>query len=135
MVLSDEFDPVIVEAFRSQPAALSSIQALRAAFKLAFSKMAADETAAQRDRMLLVVSVPELRAAMLDQFASAMELLSAIVAERTGRASNDLQVRTLAGAVVGAAMAAMFAMAEDPEADLAAKLDDSMACLEAGFHL
>ena len=97
--------------------------------------MAADETAAQRDRMLLVVSVPELRAAMLDQFASAMELLSTMVAERTGRASNDLQVRTLAGAVVGAAMAAMFAMAEDPEADLAAKLDDSMACLEAGFHL
>ena len=135
VVLSDEFDPVIVEAFRSQPAHLSSIQALRAAFTVAFSLMADDDTAAQRDRIVLIASVPELRAAMLDQFASAMELLSTVVAERTGRASNDLQVRTLAGAVLGAAMAAMFAMAEDADDDLATKLDDSMACLETGFDL
>ena len=43
VVLSDEFDPVIVEAFRSQPAALSSIQALRAAARLTFCKMAASD--------------------------------------------------------------------------------------------
>ena len=60
VVLSDEFDPVIVEAFRSQPAHLSSIQALRAAFTVAFSLMADDDAAAQRDRIVLIASVPEL---------------------------------------------------------------------------
>jgi hypothetical protein len=85
--------------------------------------------------MLLVLSVPELRAAMLDQFASAMGLLAEIVAERTGRSPNDVSVRTVAGAVVGAAMAAMFAIADDPSADVAQTIDQSMACLEEGFLL
>ncbi len=85
--------------------------------------------------MILVLSVPELRAAMVDQFASAMGLLAEVVAERTGRPAGDIAVHTLAGAVVGAAMAAMFAVADDPSVDLAVRLDESMACLENGLGL
>jgi hypothetical protein len=33
VVLSDEFDPVIIEAFREQPRELSVLQVLRAAFR------------------------------------------------------------------------------------------------------
>ena len=135
VVLSDEFDPVIVAAFRGQPRELSVIQALRASFALAFAQMSDDDRAVQEDRMLLVLSVPELRAAMLDQFASAMGLLAEIIAERTGRSPNDVSVRTFAGAVVGAAMAAMFAIADDPSSDVAETLDQSMACLEDGLRL
>jgi AcrR family transcriptional regulator len=135
VVLLDDFDPVIVAAFREQPPELTVIQALRAAFARAFGKMTDDERAVQTDRMLLVLSVPELRAAMLDQFASAMSLLAEIIAERTGRARNDVSVRTFAGAVVGAAMAAMFAIADDPSSDIAATLDQSMECLEDGLQL
>jgi AcrR family transcriptional regulator len=135
VVLADEFDPVIVAAFRSQPRELRVVQALRAAFVQAFAQMSDDDRAVQEDRMLLVLSVPELRAAMLDQFASAMGLLAEIVAERTGRSPNDVSVRTVAGAVVGAAMAAMFAIADDPSADVAQTIDQSMACLEEGFLL
>jgi AcrR family transcriptional regulator len=135
VVLSDEFDPMIVAAFRGQPPQLSVIQALRAAFKEAFAQLSADDRAVQADRMLLVLSVPELRAAMLDQFASAMGLLAEIIAERTGRRANDVPVRTFAGAVVGAAMAAMFAIADDPSSDVAETLDRSMACLEDGLRL
>jgi AcrR family transcriptional regulator len=135
VVLSDEFDPVIVAAFRGQPRELSVVQALRAAFARAFAQMSDDDRAVQQDRMLLVLSVPELRAAMLDQFASAMGLLAEIIAERTGRSPNDVSVRTFAGAVVGAAMAAMFAIADDPSSDVAETLDRSMACLEDGLRL
>jgi len=53
VVLSDEFDPVIVAAFREQPRELSVIQALRAAFALAFAQISDDDRAVQEDRMLL----------------------------------------------------------------------------------
>jgi len=135
VVLSDEFDPVIVAAFRDQPRELSVIQALRAAFARAFAQISDDDRAVQEDRMLLVLSVPELRAAMLDQFASAMGLLAEIIAERTGRSPTDVSIRTFAGAVVGAAMAAMFAIADDPSSDVAETIDQSMACLEDGLRL
>jgi AcrR family transcriptional regulator len=135
VVLADEFDPVIVAAFREQPRELSVIQALRAAFAQAFAQTSDDDRAVQADRMMLVLSVPELRAAMLDQFASAMGLLAEIIAERTGRSPNDVSVRTFAGAVVGTAMAAMFAIADDPSSDVAEALDQSMACLEDGLRL
>ena len=135
VVLADEFDPVIVAAFREQPRELNVIQALRAAFAQVFGQMSDDDRAVQEDRMLLVLSVPDLRAAMLDQFASAMGLLAEIIAERTGRSPNEVSVRTFAGAVVGAAMAAMFAIADDPSSDVAETIDQSMACLEDGLRL
>jgi AcrR family transcriptional regulator len=135
VVLLDEFDPVIVAAFREQPPQLTVIQALRAAFAQAFAQMSDEDRAAQQDRMLLVLSVPELRAAMLDQYAQAMGLLAEIISERTGRSPHDVSVRTFAGAVVGAAMAAMFAIAGDPSSDVGETLDRSMACLEDGLRL
>lgn len=51
----------------------------------------------------------------------------AFVGRRAGRPESDWEVRTLAGAVVGVAMAVMFALAEDPAADLATSLDAAMA--------
>jgi AcrR family transcriptional regulator len=135
VVLTDEFDPVIVTAFRDQPREMSAIRALRAAFSRAFSQLTDEERDAQQDRMLLVLSVPELRAAMLDQFASAMGLLAEIVAERTERSPGDIAVRVFAGAVVGAVMAAMFAITENQGSDFAQTIDEAMACLEDSLRL
>ena len=72
---------------------------------------------------------------MLDQFASAMGLLGEIVAERTGRSADDVAVRTFAGAVVGAVMASMLSIVDDPSSDVAEALDQSMACLEDGLPI
>ncbi len=135
VVLSDDYDPLIVEAFLAQPPELSPIQALRAAFRMVFNRLSNHEMSEQSDRMHLILSVPELRGAMLDQFASAMSLLAEVVAERTGRPPDDMAVRTLAGAVVGAAMAVLFAFVDDPAGDLATLLDEAMAHLEAGLQL
>ncbi len=85
--------------------------------------------------MLLVLSVPELRAGMLDQFASAMSVLAQLVAERTKRSPDDITVRVFAGAVVGALMAAMFAITEDQGSDFAQTIDEAMAHLEDSLHL
>jgi AcrR family transcriptional regulator len=135
VVLLDDFDPLITEAFRRQPPELSPVQALRGAFKSAFDELSAQEESEQQDRMRIILSVPELRAGMLDQFASAMGLLAEELAERAGRDRDDIAVRALAGAVVGVAVAVMFVMVDDPTANLAALLDEAMAHLEAGLGL
>ncbi len=135
VVLWDEFDPLIVAAFKAQPAEHSSLQALRTAFRTVFAQLPPAQRDEQRQRTSLALSVPELRAAMLDQFADAMQLLADTVAERTGQPADSLAVRTLAGAVVGAAMAVMLALSEDADADMAALLDQALAHLETGFAL
>jgi AcrR family transcriptional regulator len=135
VVLTDEFDPLIMSLFRGQPPEMNVLQALRAAFKAAFGQLSHEDGVAQQDRMVLILAVGELRAAMLDQFASAMGLLGELVAERTGRSPDDVAVRALAGAVVGVAMAAMFMVAEDPSVDIPESLDQAMACLENHFGL
>ena len=135
VVLLDDFDPLITEAFRRQPPELSPVQALRGAFKSAFDELSAQEESEQQERMRIILSVPELRAGMLDQFASAMGLLAEELAERAGRDRDDIAVRALAGAVVGVAVAVMFVMVDDPTANLAALLDEAMAHLEAGLGL
>lgn len=135
VVLSDDFDPLIVAAFLGQPVDVRPIRAMRAAFHQAFGRLTPDEVRAQTERMHLVLSVPELRAGMLDQFGQAMGLLADVLAERTGRSPGDMRVRTLAGAIVGAAMAVMFAMLDDPAADLSTLLDEAMEHLEEGLQL
>jgi AcrR family transcriptional regulator len=135
VVLTDDFDPLIVESFLTQPAHLRPIPALRAAFHAVFAGLSDAQQLEQRERMLLVMAVPELRAAMLDQFAAAMQLMAEIFAQRVGRDAADMRVRTVAGAVVGAAIAAIFTLVDDPAADLAAKLDEAMAFLDSGLEL
>lgn len=135
VVLSDDFDPLIVDAFRSQPPEVRPIQALRVAFRLVFDQLSGQEMSEQQERMHLILSVPELRAAMLDQFASAMRLLAVVLAERTGRQPEDTAVLTLAGAVVGAVVAVTLAMGDDPTVNFAARLDEAMAHLESGLEL
>jgi AcrR family transcriptional regulator len=135
LVLSDDYDPLIIQAYQAQPADLGPVAAMRGAFTALFAAMSAEQQAEQRERVALVLSVPRLRAAMLDQYAKAMQLLAAAMAERAGRRPDDFAVRTVAGAVVGALMAVMAAMADDPDADLAALIDEAIAHLESGLSL
>ncbi len=133
VVLTDDFDPIIVAAFLRQPRDLGPIEALRRAFNETFGELTAEQLVEQQDRMHLILSVPELRASMLDQFGQAMRLLAGAIAERTQRRPDDMEVLTIAGAVVGVAMAVMFVMIDDPTADLRVLLDQGMARLQAGL--
>jgi AcrR family transcriptional regulator len=135
VVLQDDYDPLIVETYQAQPAGLPPLAAVRATFTALFAAMTPEQRAEQRERVALVLSVPRLRAALLDQYAKAMELLAAAMAERAGRAPGDFAVRTVAGAVVGVLMAVVAELADDPEADLAALIDEAFAHLESGLTL
>src|SRR5262249_9447248 len=91
----------------------------------------------------LAMPVPAVRARMLAELARTTQVLAEAVAERTGRDPSDFAVRTLAGAVVGVAMAAYFGeadgfMALDDQTQLATfadKLQRGLGLLEAGLPL
>jgi AcrR family transcriptional regulator len=135
VILQDEYDPAIVEAFKAQPAELSPIAALRGAIRAVFADLSAEEIERMQERLALVRSVPELRMRMLDEFARNVELIAGVVAERVGRDPGELPMRTFAGALVGAVQAALLAWAEDPDADYLALMDAAMAHVDAGVPL
>jgi AcrR family transcriptional regulator len=135
LVLADNYDPVIVEILRSQPRDVAPIPAIRAALGSLFSGLSDRERAEQQDRVALVLSVPDLRAKMLDQFLQTTRVLSDAIAERADRRPDDFAVRTVAGAVIGALMAGLDAVADNPNADLGALVDEALSHLESGLTL
>lgn len=135
LVFTDEYDPLIIEACRSQPVDLAPVQAVRRGLRSVLEAVSEQELADMRDRAELGLSVPDLRAAMLDQLAQAIQQLTAVVAERAGRQADDFAIGTLAGAMLGVMIAAELYWVEHPGTDLFALLDEALAHLEAGLPL
>jgi AcrR family transcriptional regulator len=135
LLLSDDLDPLFAEAFMAQPPERTALEAIQAALRSVLAALSPRQQAEQRDRLVMIMEVPELRAGMLDQFADAIHLITRIVAERTGRGADDPAVRTLAGAVIGVGVSAMLAIAADPTRDLSALLDESFDHLGEGLTI
>ena len=135
-MLTDEFDPLLAEALRAQPLELRTIPALRAAIRSVLTGLTAAQEAEQRERVALIMSVPELRGSMLGQFADGITMLAEVVGDRAGRPADDPAVRALSGAVVGALMAVVFDQhQQNADANIATVLDEALAQLEAGLAL
>ncbi|MGH3376369.1 MAG: TetR family transcriptional regulator [Actinoallomurus sp.] len=133
LVISDDYDPLLIAAFRSQPPGLSPIQMLRNALRTTLSDMPSTELTVQRERVMLVMSVPALWGASLDNLSETLRMLIDMTAEREGRAPDDAEVRTFGGAVFGVMLEVMFRWAREPDMDLPAEVDRALAHLEAGL--
>jgi AcrR family transcriptional regulator len=135
LVLWDDFDPRIIESLEAQPPEMTTIQALRAAFREVVLKLSEEEQAGAHERMLLMVSIAPLRAAMIDQAAGPLNILSTAIAKRSGRAPDDASVRALVGGILGVGLMAMLEAADDPTVVFLGRLDDILARLEQGLDL
>jgi AcrR family transcriptional regulator len=135
VVLQDDFDVLGTETFEAQPAGLSPIAAFRAAAAEIFGTLTPEELARFRETTELTLTVPEIRARALDEFARTIDEIAAAVARRTGRAPGDFAVRNLAGALIGVIMAATMPWSDQPTGDLAGRIDAALAHLEAGLPL
>jgi hypothetical protein len=60
--------------------------------------------------------------------------IAGLVAERTGRPSDDDAVLALAGAVIGVSIAAWLSDGEDATDRFLERMDAGIALLEAGFQ-
>jgi AcrR family transcriptional regulator len=135
LVLTDDYDPLIIEAFGAQPPGLGPVEAVRRALREVLGGLTGDELADMGARAKLALAVPELRAASLDQLAQTIRQITDLVARQTGHAADDFAVRNLAGAILGVMISAEFYWAEHPGSDLVTLLDDALAHLESGLPL
>ncbi|HXM58992.1 MAG TPA: TetR family transcriptional regulator [Candidatus Dormibacteraeota bacterium] len=135
VVLWDELDPAFEAAFRAQPPDIGPVAALRAAMRAVFDRLPESELVEQRERWTLAMAIPQLRAAMVDQFTGAIDQICGMVAERTSRRPDDFPVVALAGAIVGVVMAVVITAADDPSADFIDLADRAFAQLEAGLPI
>lgn len=135
VVLHDRYDPLLLADLRAQPRELSAIAALRRTLRGVMSGLPSDELARERQRALLIVSVPELRAQAFAHLAESLRPFAEVVAERSGSSADDPAIRALTGAVIGVSISAMLTAAEDPGADYIELMDEALAYLEAGLPL
>jgi len=135
VVLQDDLDPVLLEAIHMEPAGLHPVAVLRKAIHHVFSQLTPEQYTIFGRRLALMASNPTLRAAFLNQSASQLDEIVAVVAGRAGRSSDEFAVRNLAGALLGVMMATFLAAANDPDADVLGLADQALAHLEAGLPL
>jgi AcrR family transcriptional regulator len=135
VVLRDDYDPLIIEAFESQPSELSPIQAIRAAIRTVIGGLSAEDIAQELERHKLILSTPDLRVALLDEFSRSITLFAEMVAKRIGRDPGDFAVRTFAGGLIGVSMSTMLTLSTAPEGQYLELFDTALAHLEAGLPL
>ncbi|QTD43013.1 TetR family transcriptional regulator [Sporosarcina sp. Te-1] len=135
VVLSDNYDPLLVDAFENQPADLNLLQAVRNAMISGVNEITEDEWETIRQRNQLIMAVPELRAATLKNLTQMMQLLTQIAAKRVGRNSEDPAVRTFAGVVVGVNISLMEYSAEVSKFEFTKLLDEALEVVGNGLKI
>ncbi len=150
VVIRDDYDRLMLDAFRAQPRELTPVQAARAAIRqlaAVLGELSPEELALEQERAILQLSVPEIRARFIDELLRAFRLFAEAVAERVGSAPEALPVRTFTGALLGALMGAYLPVADEGQEgarEIVAlalsdqrmqQVDQALALLEAGLPL
>ena len=147
LVLQDDMDTRLLDAFARQPAGLAPIPAIRAALAEAWRSFTPQEWELIREGGRLSMQVPEIRARTMSEFSRIINVMSDGLARRVGRQPDDMRVRVLAGAVMGVMISVFLPehlAAEDGAGlvddslfgpDTVARIDEALALLEEGLPL
>ena len=106
LLLADDLDPLILAAFEAQPPDLSLIQAFRRSYEAVMADLPSDQLEFENTRQRLMFSIPELKAAMYDEYYRTVNVMAEAISRRIGRPATDFEVRVFVGALTGAMMAA-----------------------------
>jgi len=139
VVLQDDMDLRMIEALEQQPPELGPVAAVRAAAQQMFASYTAADMDIFRETTALTLTVPEIRARALDEFARTIGVVAEALAKRADRPADDLAVRTAAGAIIGVIMAITMPWEGWSEGaafeDSFGRIDEALALLEAGLPL
>jgi AcrR family transcriptional regulator len=139
VVLQDDMDTRLMAAFEQQAPGLGPIAAVRAAVRQMFDSYTGADLDLLRESTRLSMTVPEIRARALDEFARAIGAMAETVAKRAGRPPDDLAVRTVAGAIMGVVMSITMPWDGWSEGhgfeDAFGRIDEALALLQAGLPL
>ncbi|WP_329455940.1 TetR/AcrR family transcriptional regulator [Streptomyces sp. NBC_01497] len=136
IVLSDDHDLVMAEVLRSRPADEPVLESLRFVIAQGLRSMLRDQPEEVYARTRLMVEVPSVRARMAESMSGTAQLLTEILAERTGRDPAGLELRLFVSTVIGALREVTVYWGERGfQDDLFALLDQGIAMLrDLGPH-
>lgn len=117
IVLTDEFDPIIMEELRARPTDEPWAHTLRYVLQKAITYGMKEDEEISRLRTHLMVQVPAVRSRMMESMSVTGDMLCQAIAERTGRDPESLEVRVSAMALIGALMETSLYWAEHGHRD------------------
>jgi AcrR family transcriptional regulator len=140
IVLQDDMDTRMIEALDRQPTRLGPLSAVRAAAREVFASYTQADLDLLQETTVLTMTVPEVRARAMDEFARTISVISEALAKRTGRPADDLAVRTTAGAIIGVMMSITMpweGWSNDRQTieETFQRIDQALGLLEAGLPL
>jgi AcrR family transcriptional regulator len=137
VILTDDYDPLIVEAIKAQPPGISPVRALVNGMRTVFYNLSPEEWESERRRQAIYQLVPELRARVMNQTVSAIDMLAAALADHDGKPHDDVTYRVIAGAIVGVILAVAPLGGRDGEgfqpSDFA-EVEEALEILEQQFR-
>ena len=131
VLIANDLDQVTIDALAAQPSDIPPLKAFRRALEITLTAVTAVEWRFERARLALVLTVPELKAAQLDEYRRTVARLAEAEAQRTGRDANDLEVRVFVGAMAGGLMASL----DGQLSGLTERMNRTLDLLEAGMEL
>ncbi|ROO82804.1 TetR family transcriptional regulator [Actinocorallia herbida] len=136
-VLSDEYDPLIADAFRALPTDTDPVAGLRTVFDDFLSGMDENDKERMLARLKLTHSVPALRARSWDAGpAGTAGIIREVLAERLGRDTDDFEIEVFTGALLGAVQGVLAEWLRDGGTrDIAAQVRRMFDFLQAGMPL
>ncbi|MDT0310344.1 TetR family transcriptional regulator [Streptomyces sp. DSM 44917] len=137
IVLRDEKDDLLETALRARPAHEPPLTALRAAVRDVAAELYATPEAAAlaRRRMLLVTTVPAVRARLESSLADSGRRLATTLADRTGRSPDDLELRVFVAAILAALRESLLHwVTHDHPTPLPALIDRALTTLDTGLR-
>ncbi|MGW7409227.1 TetR/AcrR family transcriptional regulator [Streptomyces sp. NPDC054833] len=134
IVLTDEYDPIILEELRARPAEEPWTESVRYVMRRAVRLGVEEDARVTRLRTRLMVEVPAVRSRMMESMSVTGRMLCRAIGERTGRDPESLEVRVYAMSLVGGLMeTSLYWAANDHRDDFAALVDRTLDVLEHGL--
>lgn len=116
IIITDEYDVLVEDLLRSRPADEPVLESVRWAIRQSMAMQVADTPEYAQEEMKLrtglMVSVPAVRSRAMESMSVTGRLLCRVLADRTGRDPDDLEVRVYAMGLMSALLEAVLYWAE-----------------------
>jgi AcrR family transcriptional regulator len=129
VVLTDDYDPMIIYAIATRPTGEGPLQAARRGLDHVLGDLDDDAMAIVRARTALMLSVPALRSRLQEQLSSTRSAFASAFAPRLGKDPAQMKVQVLAAACAAALSVAIETWAGS-ERELTSTVDEALAALE-----
>ncbi|WP_089099126.1 MULTISPECIES: TetR/AcrR family transcriptional regulator [Streptomyces] len=134
IVLTDEYDPLIMAELRARPADEPWPVSLRHVMHRAIRMGMKEDPVVSRLRTRLMVEVPAVRSRMMESMSSTGRMLRQAIGERTGLDPDSLEVRVYAMSIVGGLLeTSMYWAEQEHEPDYDALIDRALNVIEHGL--